>query len=97
MGKQLIKGSDFADTNLDSQVCSHLRPILDVLLSAGNSYDQSTQLQTDKGGGHTLNVSLPIDFPLINRTFQIPTFIDVSVKNHAIVCRRCWCAISTVA
>ncbi len=95
MDKREITGSEFSDTNLEYQVCSHLRPILDLLASHGNSYDPSAPLYTDKGGGHTGSVtSHPIDFELIERTFEIPSFIELNRRLRSVVCRRCWCAIA---
>lgn len=70
MDKREIQGSEFSDTKLEYQVCSHLRPILDLLVKHGNSYDRSAPLYTDKGGGHTLVVLRPIDFALIEGTFK---------------------------
>ena len=41
-------------------------------------------------------VSEAIEFDLIERTFEIPAFIELNRKLRSVVCRRCWCAICEI-
>jgi hypothetical protein len=91
--KSLIEGSEFADTNLDYSVCSHLQPILELLSLRGNAFDASGPLDKSRGGSTRL-VAKPIDFELIERSFEIPTFIELNRTDRAVICRKCWCDIA---
>lgn len=88
-----ISGSEYSDTNLEGSVCSHLEPILNKLEEHGAKWDKSQKLKTDKGGAYTLKLKTPIDFNLIEDTFEIPHFIEISKEFNSIICRRCWCDI----
>ena len=91
--KRQIKGSDFADTNLEYHVCSHLKEILDVLEKNGASWDKTKPLYTDKGGAHSLKLNGKLDFKLISKIFDVPNYIELSVEYKSIICRRCCCDI----
>ena len=93
MSKRLIEGSEFADTNLDYSVCSHLQPILELLSRDGNSFDDSSPLDKRRGGSTRL-VAKPIDFELIERYFEIPKFIELNRAVRSVICRKCWCDIA---
>lgn len=93
--KMKIEGSAFSDTDLKNKVCSHLQPILDALIENGNSFDQASPMQTDKGGGWTRIMSRPIDFHLVEEKFDIPKFIELHKNTGTIFCSRCWCDIAS--
>ena len=91
--KRKIVGSEFADPDPESSVCSHLQPILDLLAESGNSFDRSAPMNRSRGGATRL-VTKPIDFTLIEATFEVPAFIELDRPREAVICRRCWCDIS---
>ncbi len=91
--KRQIIGSEFADTNIEHNVCSHLKEILDVLESHGATWDKTKPLSTDKGGAHSLKLNGKLDFRLISKMFEIPSYIELSPEYKSIICRRCWCDI----
>ncbi len=93
MEKRQIQGSQYADTNLEYSVCSHLQEILDLLVEHGNSFDHSLPLERLRGGS-TRFVAKPINFDLIERTFELPKFIELNKGQHCVICRRCWCDIA---
>jgi hypothetical protein len=93
MDKVRIIGSQFSDTDLTFDVCSHLRPILQVLEEHGNKYDHSESLYRDKYSEAKRVMECPLDFDLIEGTFMIPHFISSSRANGAILCQMCWCSI----
>lgn len=92
MGKRTVNGSDFADVALEHSVCSHLQPILELLKEHGNIVDDSRALDKTRGGSRF--VMRPIDFALIETTFEIPKFIELNRASRAVICRRCWCDIA---
>ena len=95
MTKIKIQGSQYSDADLKRSVCSHLKQILDLLVRNGNSFDESKPLISDpRGGGATLCVVKPINFDLIQQTFEIPAHIELNRNEKAVICRRCWCDIS---
>lgn len=93
MIKRSIEGSEFADTNLDYSVCSHLQPILELLSQHGNRFDNSGPLDKSRGGSTRL-VSQPIDFELVEESFEIPKFIELNRPARTVICRKCWCDIA---
>lgn len=88
-----ISGSEFSDTDLKHDVCSHLRQILKVLEENGATWDKTKPLTTDKGGARSLKLKGKINFKLISDTFELPSFIELSPEYKSIICRRCWCDI----
>ncbi len=48
-----ISGSEFSGTDLERNVCSHLKQILRVLEENGAAWDKTKPLTTDKGGAHS--------------------------------------------
>ena len=93
MDKVRIVGSQFSDTDLTFDVCSHLRPILQVLEEHGNKYDYSAPLYRDKYSEAKRVMERSIDFDLIEDTFLIPHFISLSRRNGAVLCQMCWCSL----
>ena len=93
MSKKSIKGSEFSDINLDRSVCSHLQPILDLLRQHGNIFNDPSPLEKTRGGATRL-VAKPIDFALIEGSFEIPKFIELNRVARAVICRKCWCDIA---
>lgn len=91
--KRKIVGSEFADTDLKYNICSHLKEILEVLESNGAKWDKTKPLVTDKGGAHTLKLNNKLDLQLIAHTFEIPSHIELSNEYKSVICRRCWCDI----
>lgn len=91
--KTEIGGSEFADTDLQYNVCSHLTEILDVLKADGATWDKTKPLATDKGGAHSLKLNEKINFRLISKIFEIPSYVELSPEYKSIICRRCWCDI----
>lgn len=88
-----INGSEFADTDLKYNVCSHLKKILELLEKNGATWDKNQPLCTDKGGAHSLKLKGKINFKLVHDTFEIPSFIEIAPEYKSIICRRCWCDI----
>lgn len=88
-----INGSESADTDLEYNVCSHLREILGVLEMEGISWDKAKPLATDKDGGHSLKLNGKINFQLISERFEVPGYIELLPKYKSVICRRCWCDI----
>ena len=95
MSKAQIKGSEFSDTNLEYQVCSHLKPIQDLLTENGNSFSHPSRLIKERDGASIKLLPKPIDFDLVEQSFEIPSFITLGIENNAILCERCWCEIKT--
>jgi hypothetical protein len=93
MEKLSIVGSEFSDTDLEFQVCSHLLPILELLEASGNKYNHSDPLSRDKYSESKRVVEGPIDFHLISETFEIPPFLSLSPTKSTVFCQRCWCSI----
>jgi hypothetical protein len=93
MDKERIPGSQFSDTELTLDVCSHLRPILRVLEEHGNKYDPSEPLYRDKYSEAKRVMDYPLNFDLIENTFAIPDFISLSRAKRTILCQVCWCSI----
>jgi hypothetical protein len=92
MGKIKIQGSVYSDTDLTDDVCSHLKPVLEFLVSKGNTYAKGP-LETSKDGGRTRHMSGPIDFDAVEQWFDVPSFIKLAREHHGILCTRCWCDI----
>jgi hypothetical protein len=93
VSKIKIVGSQFSDTELTTDVCSHLRPILEFLEKRGNSYAHGTSMKTSRDGGATRLVSGTIDFDAIEAAFELPYDLELARQYRAIICRRCWCDI----
>ncbi len=93
MPKLRIGGSQFAETDLQYDVCSHLLAILQLLELHGNSCERSIPLYRDKYSEHQRAVNKPIDFDLIEETFEIPSFISLNRERRTVLCQTCWCAI----
>ena len=93
MDTRIIRGDDFSNTELAYSVCSHLKPILELLVQHGNAFDASNPLDISRGGS-TRFVEKPIDFQLIQRTFEIPSFIELNPGERAVICRKCWCDLA---
>jgi hypothetical protein len=91
--KVRIVGSEFSDVDLTFDVCSHLRPILQVLEDHGNKYDHSKPLYRDKYSEAKRVMDRPIDFDLIENTFIVPHFVLLSRPKAVILCQMCWCSI----
>jgi|GEM_PF-3074407 len=94
--KTIIKGSDFADTDLSFSVCSHLKPILDYLVELGNTYETGKPLKRERFGSSVLQVNKSIDMTAVRDKFIIPTFIVLDDTRGRIFCDRCWCEISAL-
>lgn len=91
-----IEGSEFSDTNLELNVCSHLEPFLSYFETKGAKWEKQKPLLTDRGGAHTLKIKHKIDFDAVRRDFEIPRFIDLAEEYKSIVCRKCWCDIEGI-
>ena len=74
-------------------LCSHLTPIVEVLENNGCLFDWETGVIPDKAAGNILLADFNIDFSLIERTFNIPDFINVDSSRNLIFCNKCWCGI----
>lgn len=90
--KQTIQESPYKTATKDN-VCTHLQPILKVLEDNGNVVDRKTGIICDKGDGNILLVEESIDFELIRKSFEIPSFIVLEDDKNRVFCSKCWCSI----
>lgn len=87
-----IVESPFKPATRDA-VCSHLASIVDVLEKNGCKFDWSTGVIPDKAAGNILLADTDIDFELIEKSFNVPGYINISPSRNLVFCNKCWCAI----
>lgn len=84
----------------DAKSYTHLEPIVELLLAAGNELSDplpNFPLQ-EKGfymdrDGWKCDLKMPIDFKLVSSNFEIPPSIIISEKNNSILCQNTWVEI----
>ena len=76
-------------------VYEHLRPILLLLLSAGNELARDYEWGEDRTGYFCL-LRRPIDFDLIEAQFAIPEFIRLERGRGCVECDKTWTSIRAV-
>ena len=70
---------------------THLIPIVELLIVAGNtSTHEGFYFDRD---GWRCDLVDPIDFDLIEKTFDLPSTILLSRENDSILCRNTWVEI----
>lgn len=79
---------------------SHLEPIVEQLLSAGNELSDPLPNFPLEGKGFYMDrdgwkcdLKKPIDFKLIDNKFELPKSILISEKNNSILCKNTWIEI----
>lgn len=70
---------------------ANLLPIADLLIAHGNSFADGGFRLTQ--GGWERQLTMPIDFALIARSFSIPASIQASSDYDTILDRQSWCAV----
>ncbi len=73
-------------------VYSHLEPIVDLLLSHGNSLARDYKWGENRTGFYCF-LQDAIDFDLVESSFDIPEFIRFDRQNNAIECDKTWVSI----
>ncbi len=73
-------------------VYSHLEPIVDLLITHGNSLSGDLRWRENRTGFFCVLLN-PIDFDLVSATFDIPSFIRFDYENGAIECDQTWSSI----
>jgi len=76
-------------------VYTHLRPIVLLLLSAGNELAKDDEWGEDRTGYYCL-LRRPIDFDLIEAQFAIPEFIRLERGHSCVECDKTWASIRTI-
>jgi hypothetical protein len=69
---------------------ANLLPIVDMLIAHGNSFADGGFRLTQ--GGWECQLTMPIDFALVARSFSVPASIDASPDYDTILDRQSWCA-----
>lgn len=76
----------------------HLTPIIALLMAHGN--EPADKTRSDRWGfyltqgGWQCDLARPIDFGLVDRSFQLPPSITLNPKNGTIFCKRTWIELS---
>jgi hypothetical protein len=73
-------------------VYSHLEPIVDLLLAHGNRFAREYRWGENRSGFYCL-FQYPLDFELIENTFELPEFIRLDRQNNAVECDKTWASI----
>lgn len=73
-------------------VYSHLEPIVDLLLRSGNRLARDYRWGENRTG-YFCFLQYPIDFELIESSFELPEFIRLDRENDAIECDQTWASI----
>ena len=73
-------------------VYSHLEPIVDLLLSNGNSLAKDYRWGENRTGFYCF-LQAPLDFDLIEKSFAIPESIRLDRENDVIECDHTWASI----
>lgn len=70
----------------------HLEPIVDLLLANGNELSREFRWGENRTGFYCF-FKRPLDFDLIEKTFDIPSFVRFDREGDAIECDRTWATI----
>jgi len=73
-------------------VYSHLEPVVDILLENGNKLARDYKWGENRTGFYCL-LQKPIDFDLIERTFEIPSYVRLDRQSSVIECDLSWVTI----
>lgn len=73
-------------------VHSHLDPIVDLLIQHGNLLARDFRWGENRTGFYCF-LQHPLDFDLIEKYFEIPSFIRFDHQNDAIECDYSWATI----
>jgi len=71
---------------------THLKPIVEALLDAGNESMYEKEFYLDKDGWRC-DLKLPIDFVLVRQRFELPKSISLSSDHGSILCESTWVEI----
>lgn len=70
----------------------HLEPIVDLLLANGNQLSREYRWGENRTGFYCF-LKRSLDFDLIERTFELPSFVRLNREEDAIECDRTWATI----
>jgi hypothetical protein len=73
-------------------VHSHLDPIVSLLLAHGNQLSYDFAWGQDRTG-YFCHLQKPLDFDLIEATFELPDFVTLRREDDAIECEKTWATI----
>ncbi len=76
---------------IDERPYSHLEPMVDALLESGNR-TVGSKFYLDQDGWRS-DLEKPINFKLIEETFELPKSIVLSRGNDSILCHNTWIEI----
>jgi hypothetical protein len=76
----------------ENTVYAHLEPILDLLLDNGNRLSTEYRWGEDRTG-YFCHFRLPLNFDLIESTFELPAFIRLYPDEDKIGCNVSWVTI----
>jgi hypothetical protein len=71
---------------------THLEPIVDALIRAGNEVSGPEKFYMDRDGWRC-DLKRPIDFPLLQERFDLPSSILLSESFDSILCQNSWIEI----
>lgn len=84
----------------DAKPYTHLEPIVELLLAAGNELSDPLSNFPLQGKGFYMDrdgwkcdLKMPIDIKLVTSRFDIPPSIIISEKNNSILCQNTWVEI----
>ena len=73
-------------------VYSHLEPIVDLLLTNGNSLSHEYRWGENRTGFYC-HLQHRLDFDLIESTFEFPSFVRLNRQNDSVECDQTWASI----
>jgi hypothetical protein len=73
-------------------VYSHLEPIIDLLLGQGNTLAHKYRWGENRTG-FFCHLAKPIDFKLIEASFELPPWVRLTGERDAIECDKTWTTI----
>lgn len=95
-----MKAAISSSPKAGSKPYSHLEPIVEILLAAGNELSDSLPNFPLEGKGFYMDrdgwkcdLKMPIDFKLIASKLELPASIVISEKNNSILCQNTWVEI----
>ena len=73
-------------------VYSHLEVIVDALLKSGNHLAYEHRWGENRTGPYC-HLAKPLDFALIENTFELPPFVRLNRQKDSIECDQSWASI----
>ena len=70
----------------------HLEPIVDFLLKNGNRLARNYKWGENRTGFYCL-LQKPLDFDLVENSFEIPDFVKFDRQSNTIECHKTWATI----